>query len=172
MRWHRTWVYNRSGISLIECSLVLLLVTVLVFLSVTHAQFFNRMVLRSELERLYSTCYYLQRRAMINNESITLTLDCYANSYAYEKSVHHLPSRVCFGSIPGVKGPPSSPQKIITKSITFEGGSITFHPTGVIQSGTIYMVDHERSCAYALSCSVAQVSHLRKYQYTGEWTLI
>ena len=60
----------------------------------------------------------------------------------------------------------------IEKAITFPGYAIHFYPTGIISSGTVYLVDKKKKCMYALSNAVSQVSYLRLYRYDGRWKLI
>ncbi len=109
---------------------------------------------------------------MINNEPTTLTFEPNENKYSYDTVEYQLPRNVCFGTAKGAKGPPSNPYKMIANPITFKGNSITFHPNGIIKSGTIYLCDSKRNYNYALSCSVAQVSYIRKYQYSDGWQLL
>ena len=130
------------------------------------------MVVRAELEHLYSVSYYLQRRALMLHKPQTITFDIQTNSYQANGKKYRLPSHVRFGTADGVKGPPSSPNALIKQPITFVKNSITFHPDGVIQAGAIYLTDVGKHCTYALSCSVSSVSYLRKYQYTDGWHLI
>ena len=102
----------------------------------------------------------------------TLYCDRNSNSYRYKNSMHILPASVCFGTAPGVKGPPSSPDFVISNPVTFKDSAIIFYPDGVIQAGAIYLTDNRKRCTYALSCAVSKVSYLRKYQYTNRWDLI
>ena len=43
------------------------------------------------------------------------------------------------------------------------------YPDGIIQSGTVYVIDSSKKCMYALSSPISQVSYLRKYSYNGKW---
>lgn len=163
---------NKNGFSLIELSIVIALIALLAFLSHAHIGFFNRMLVRAELEHLYTVCYCMQRRALMYNKPQTVQFDLKNGTYATEQCTYRLPSHVIFGTAAGVKGPPSSPNALIAEPITFKNNKITFHADGVIQPGAIYLTDTSRGCSYALSCSVAQVSYLRKYQYNGAWKII
>jgi len=165
-------VSNRSAFSLIELLIVVALISILVLLTGAHSSFLSRMLVRAELEHLYSASYYLQRKALMVYAPQTLSFDLKNNSYQMDEKTYRLPSQVQFGTAQGVKGPPSSSHSEIQKPVTFKGDSITFYPDGVIQSGAIYLTDANRSCTYALSCAVSAVSYLRKYQYTNGWHLI
>ena len=69
-------------------------------------------------------------------------------------------------------GSPGSPTHRIEKAITFPGSKIHFYPTGIISSGTAYLVDKNKQYMYALSNAVSQVSYLRFYRYDGGWKLL
>ncbi len=130
------------------------------------------MVVRAELEHLYSVSYYMQRRALMLHVPQTLTFDVPKKMYHANGKSYRLPAHVQFGTAQGVKGPPSSPKETIQSPITFKNKSITFYPDGVIQSGAVYLTDVSKQCTYALSCAVSSVSYLRKYQYTDAWNII
>jgi len=141
-------------------------------LSGAHATFLNRMVVRAELEHLYALSYYLQRKALMLHQPQQLTFDIKHHTYQANNKTYRLPAHVRFGVASGVKGPPSTPEKLIVNPVTFPEHTVTFHSDGVIQAGTVYLTDTNRQCTYALSCSVSAVSYLRKYQYTNAWHLI
>lgn len=149
-----------------------MLIAILAFLVGSSSAFLTRMMVRAELEHLYTVCYYLQRRAMMLNKSQVLTLNSARNSYSTPDRSYNLPSHVQFGASSGAKGPPSAPEHVISNPITFQDNTIVFHPDGVIKPGALYLTDTSRQCTYALSSAVAQVSYLRKYQYTGSWQII
>ncbi len=149
-----------------------MLFTILALLSGAHIAFLQRIVTRSELEQLYTTCYMLQRSAMMLHKPQTLIFDIQNNSYRYKKTDYRLPSQVKFGVATGVKGPPSSPDYVITKPVTFKENTITFHPDGIMQAGAVYLTDRHQRYTYALSCAVGHVSYLRKYQYTHKWCAV
>ncbi len=174
MKKYLQWLRQtkKKGFSLIELSIVITLLAILVFISHAQLTFLNRMMVRAELEHMYTVCYYLQRRALMLNKPQTLTFDCAARTYKTAQQTYRLPAHVQFGTAAGVKGPPSSPDSIVSSPITFKSHSITFYADGVIKPGAIYLTDTNKSCTYALSCAVAQVSYLRKYQYNNGWQII
>lgn len=174
LRWP-LWRYklqSQSGFTLIECCLVVVLLSFVLFLTGSHAKFLHRLMVRTELEHLYTTCYYLQRKAMITHKQQKLTFEPDKKSYRYGMIRHYLPSHVCFGCPDGAQGPPAYPKKLITNPITFKSNALTFAPSGVLQSGTVYLCDRAREHGFALTCAVAQVSYLRKYQYGQKWELL
>jgi prepilin-type N-terminal cleavage/methylation domain-containing protein len=160
---------QNKGIALIELMMVITLIAIIMMLAGMQSGFLQRMVVRSELDHLYTTCYMLQRSAMMLQQSQTLIFDVPNNTYAYKTTKYCLPISVRFGVAPGVKGPPSTPDKIITHPITFQENKIIFTPDGIIQPGAVYFTDRSGRYTYALSCAVGHISYLRKYQYTGTW---
>ncbi|EKD48944.1 MAG: hypothetical protein ACD_64C00062G0007 [uncultured bacterium] len=163
---------NRAAFSLVELIIVIALIALLAMLCAAHSSFLTRMLVRAELEHLYSVSYYLQRKALMLHVPQTISFDIQNNRYDADGKTYRLASQVKFGTAHGVKGPPSQPNTVIHTPITFTGNSITFYPDGVIQSGAVYITDANRSVTYALSCAVSSVSYLRKYQYTDAWHII
>lgn len=157
------------GFSLVEVMVSMALFILLVGLVIANTSFLNRYLVRAELDKMYTVFRYLQKTAMVSGQEQVLEFDVKKNRYMCGKRVFTLPSQVVFGVLPDVKGPPSAPQKIITKSITFRGKKVRFNKAGIIKSGTIYITDKAKHVMYAMSCSVAQASYLRKYAYHGKW---
>ncbi len=86
--------------------------------------------------------------------------------------VHKLVQNVHFGVIPGVAGPPAEPHESLSHAITFVQHKIIFHPTGVIQSGSAYLVDKDKQILYAVTVAVSGVSYVRLYKYDQQqWHL-
>lgn len=109
---------------------------------------------------------------MIAQKPQKLTFEPDKKSYRYGMMRHYLPTHVCFGYPDSAHGPPAYPEKLITNPITFKNNILSFAPTGVLQAGTVYLCDKTHMHAYALTCAVAQVSYLRKYQYNEKWELV
>ena len=162
----------KDGFALIELIITLGLVSIVIGLSFGTITFLQNMTLRSEINQLYTTCLHAQRCAQMTNKPQTIFIDLKNNCYCYNAFTHHLSTHVYFGIIPGVKGPPSSPHKELTKPTTFKNECITFSPHGIIESGTLYLVSQSKSVLYALSSPIAPYSYLRRYHYNGTWQLI
>ena len=163
---------NKTGLPinrLVELLVTVSLVAIIVTIGAINLSFMNKSLVRSEMDSLYSLCTYLQRKAMATNTKQVIQFDVINNSYAYDNVSRKLPRQIRFGFLPGVKGPPASARLLIQSPVSFKGKKIIFHPDGIIQPGTIYLVDDTKQSMYALSCSVAQVSYLRIYQYAGTW---
>jgi len=158
-----------SGFVLFELILVLGLLVIIIGLAMVNLSFLNRHLVATETEKLYATCLYMQRCAMVSGQEQQLAFDTQAQTYMYGVTRESLPVGVSFGFIPGVKGPPSSPSTPIHAAVTFTGSKISFYPNGLIQAGTVYLVDDKKQCMYALSCPVSQVSYVRRYHYANGW---
>jgi len=163
---------SEGGFSLIELVITVALCALVVTLMVVNVSFLNRSVIRVEVNKLYTACMYVRQCALTTHQEQTLIFNKKNNSYSFDGRVEHLSSSVTFGVIPGAKGPPSSPQKLLSSPITFKKDRIVFYPDGVISSGTVYLTDYQRQSLYALSNGIAQISYLRKYLYTGRWQLM
>src|SRR5579863_10154908 len=105
------WTCNSSAsaFTLIECCVVVMLIGVVLFLTGAQTTFLHRMLVRTELEHLYTTCYYLQRKAMLTQQPQKLIFQETDNAYSYGAERHCLPVHVCFGYPPGAQGPPAHP---------------------------------------------------------------
>lgn len=162
-------MYYRDGYSLIELLVVLSLFVVGITVMIQHKNYLHRMVVRSELEKLYTTCAYLRAKAVADNKELILHFDQDKHRYSYGSVTECLSKLVKFGFLKGTKGPPSTAHRLITSPVTFVKQQITFYPTGIIQSGTIYLIDRNETVMYALTNSVSHVSFLRRYRYDGAW---
>lgn len=168
LRWLQS-KYNYAGFSLIELCIALAILATLVALSYAQISFIDRIVARAELEQLYTICSYLRQTAMAQNKSQYLVFDTTNHQYHYGTYSYRLDSHVHFGAASYAKGPPSEPTRAIIHPVTFPDNRITFHANGIIEPGTVYLTTRKKQHTYALSCAVAQVSYLRKYQYTDRW---
>ncbi len=162
---------QKKAFTLLELLIVLALMLFILMLSVGQLHFCKRGYARSELDGLYQACLYMQRHAMLVGKTCCVDLGIESNHYTCKGQQHQLAQGVSFGAPPGVKGPPSSPKKMLTKVCTFKNNCISCSKDGVISAGTVYIIDAQGSL-YALTASVAPYSYLRKYRYAGKWQLI
>lgn len=160
---------RKHGFSLIEVMISLALFVFLATLCIVHGSYLQRLLVRSEIEKMYAICMYAQRYAILSNQTHVLIFDVKGQKYCFNGRTESLPRGVRFGSLPGVCGPPSTPHSKIKEPITFHAQRIVFHPDGIIQPGAVYLVDSEYRYMYAMSSAVAQVSYLRKYEYAAGW---
>lgn len=163
---------NKTGASLVELLVVCTAIVLLAGLSIQYLSIIQRSAVRTEAALLYTACRFMQRLACATQQEQRLILDPIHNSYRYHGIEHRLHHQVQFGFMPNTKGPPASPEYLVHKPITFVDNAIIFYPTGIISAGTIYITDAHRSCCYALSNGVAQVSCLRMYIYKKSWEMI
>lgn len=164
--------WKTFGFTLIELMITVALCALVLTLTFVNVSFLNRGIVRSEAEKLYSACMYLQQCALTNNAQQELMFDREENKYTYAGRTETLHAPVEFGVMPHIKGPPSSPSHPIKSPITFNERKILFYPDGIISSGTVYLTDRKKQFLYALSSGIGSVSHLRVYRYTGKWELM
>lgn len=161
-----------SGFTLIELMVVICLFAVIATLSMMQISFLDSTIVHTQLDKLATVCQYLQQKAIVSNEEQLLTFDTKKNEYYNDKIHEKLPWQVVFGYPPSLQGPPGGPTGLVTKAVTFPAQQIRFYPTGIISSGTVYLVDAKKQCAYALSNAVSQISYLRMYRYDRSWKLL
>lgn len=160
------------GFTLIEIVIVLGLISLLSVVGFVDLGLLDRQRIRIELEKLETICRYLQQKAMTNNNTEHLVFDVKNKSYSFENTTQILPFPVQFGNVPGALGPPSSPSHAISSPVTFTNNRIEFLPSGIIQSGTVYLTDNQKRYSYALSSPINDVSYLRTYVYASKsWRL-
>jgi prepilin-type N-terminal cleavage/methylation domain-containing protein len=164
-------MYSRKAFTLIEVMVVISLLMLFSSFAIMHISFFDTTVVRLELDKLMAACLYMQQLAIATNEEKHLVFDEQKSAYYFDTYSEKLSQRVRFGFLRGVNGPPGSPIDTIEKAITFPLKRISFYPTGIISSGTVYFVDRKKQVLYALSNAVSHVSYLRLYSYTGAWNL-
>ena len=165
---------SHKAFSLIELLITLALVAIIVTFTVPRTSFFARFLVQAEINKLHAVFSYLQQRAIAGNEEQELLFDLKNNTYRFktiqgEITIQKLPKSVRFGFLPGVKGPPSHPDKPIEIAATFPitNGipAAKFMTNGKITPGTVYVVDEREQCLGALTCPISQVSNIRKYTY-------
>lgn len=161
-----------KGFTLLEMVVVLALITIGALLTIPIFRIFDQLMVRTEVDVIYLAIKSLEQKAVTSGNQQELIFDEKNNSYTAEGVVYHLHSPAIFGIVEKVAGPPSKPQKIITKPINFPDNKLIIFSDGVIQAGTIYITDKEKKYFYALTCPVSDISYLRRYVYNGHWTLL
>ncbi len=163
---------GKQGFSLVELMIVVALVALLSGLTLWNMRMFSGLVVRADIEKLYTVCMYLRQKAVSTRTEQLLEFDQLNNAYRYDGTVEHLSTAATYGFVEDVMGPPSAPHKTITTYSSFDSSHIVFYPDGIIQSGTLYITDKDKKMLYALTSGVGQVSFLRKYRYDGSWHLL
>jgi len=171
----------KMGFSLLELLVTLALITLVFTITIPRFLFFNSLIMHNEINKLFVTFTYLQQKAIASNHEQELRLCPHDNSYSYQQNQKTVTTTLAhivhFGFLKEVKGPPSSPKTPITHPITFKQNAekkyvVTFFPDGNVSPGTIYVVDRKQKIMNALTCSMAPVSYIRKYNYTdGRWNV-
>lgn len=162
----------KSGFSLIEMMVVITLIALVVVMVRINSNFLSSYIIRAQIEQLFSTCHRARQSALAYNRTECIEFDLHANTYRWAGSVRQLPRGIRFGYLPATKGPPANPTTLLHKPITFAGDHITCYPDGIIQSGTVYLVDDNATMMYAISNAVSAVSYLRIYAYHDGWKLV
>ncbi len=161
---------KKKAFTLVELLVVVALICMLAGLTVHQFTFMQGHV-RSELDGLYQACLYMQRHALVTRQQQILTLDLDQHRYQFNGRNYKLAKGVQFGIIPA-KGPPSSPNKHLTKACTFKNDQIIFYPDGIIDSGSVYLTNENHDLLYALTVAVSPYSYLRTYCYADTWRLL
>lgn len=162
-------VSHKSGFSLIELLIVLLIMASTATIGIYSLHFLDRSRIKNELHLLHNTCMYLQRKAIATRQEQELTFNRAHNSYSFDQSTHQLPACMQFGTRTGIMGPPSSAKHPIATPITFAQEHITFYPDGTVQAGAVYLTDQRKQLQYALTCGVAQIVYIRLYEHIEQW---
>lgn len=164
--------HHNNAFSLIELTIVLMIVVVIAFLGGAHMGFISRMLVVNDMQHIKIMCERARTMAVATGVEQKIVIDELARTCVFDNHVHRLASSVCFGVMPGVKGPPSKPTYLLEKPITFDHNQINFYSDGIVSSGTLYLTDRKKNYQCALSCGVSETSLLRMYRYEhGKWVL-
>lgn len=173
---------RKSAFSLIELMLSITIILILFLIAAPKLSFMDDYFLYREQDVLCATIAYVQHKAIATNQSQILSFDLNKNSYTYsypkskiqtDKLLHG----VSFGFLSGTKGPPSKPEALVTKAITFdikkEIPKIICLPNGAITSGTIYLLDKKKIKMIAVTIGITEIASIRKYAYEGNrWVML
>jgi prepilin-type N-terminal cleavage/methylation domain-containing protein len=162
-------IKNHNGFSLIEILVAIIIVTVIATIGLANFTHYRKNMVLTELMTLANTVIEAQHEAMIRNTPQTITFYPEQKKYSWDGLTHTLNPAVMFGIIPGVKGPPSTPTTFISNPITFKNNQLIAHPDGIIDPGTVYLVDSSQKFMYAITIGISQVSYLRTYRYETGW---
>ena len=166
--------YLKKAFSIIELFVVIAAIAILFAVTVPRFSFVNRFVLQNEVDKLFTVFSFLQQKAIATNQEQEIIFNLTDNSYLHnlkdgkEAVCYKLPEVVKFGFLEGVKGPPSSPTKLIKNVVTFKGNKVIFFNDGKIQPGTVYLIDKDEKNMMSVTCPVSQVSCIRKYKHEGK----
>lgn len=168
----------RNAFTFLEMLIVIAIVIILCAITIHSFGDDDRTLMLQELEKIEVILLYLQQRAMATQQAQSLIITTTAQTYMYGRARHVLPARICFGYVPTAYGPPGNPTAPLTQVATFPAVNpstyiLKIFPNGKMSSGALYMRNYSGTRLGALTCTVSQVSYLRKYMYdSGQWVLL
>ncbi|MFA5306356.1 MAG: type II secretion system protein [Candidatus Babeliales bacterium] len=168
----------RNAFTLLEMLVVITITIILCAITIHSFGDDDRTLILQELEKMEVILRYLQQRAMATQRVQSLVITTTAQTYSYGAARQILPPRICFGYLATAYGPPGNPTAPLTHVATFPAVNPTtfilkIFPNGKMSSGALYMRNYGGTRLGALTCTVSQVSYLRKYMYdSGQWVLL
>ena len=168
-----------KSFSLVELLAVVFVMIILLSFTTQKFLFFNKFILKNEVDRIFTLFSYLQQKAITSNTQQEIIFNLQNDSYLMnlQSKENKLASVVRFGFLPNSYGPPSDPKKTIKDAITFKKiednkFKVTFCSDGKIETGSIYFVDKDYKYMLAITIPVSNVSYIRKYEYkNGKWLI-
>lgn len=164
-----------KSFSLIELLAVIFVIIILLIFTAPKFSFFNKFILKNEVDKIFTLFSYLQQKAIASNTQQEIIFNLQEDSYLMnlQSKKNKLAYIVKFGFLSNSYGPPSDPTKLIQDAITFKKIAenkfkLIFHPDGKIEPGSIYFVDKDYKNMLALTIPVSNVSYIRKYEYKNE----
>lgn len=161
---------NTSGVLLIQVMIMVFTLSLLVGITASYFNYFDKIILLVELDKLYNFIILNSKIAALTQQDLIITFDIISGSYNIHninKSI--LCNKVKFSFLEDVLGPPAEPTKKLTEAITFPKKRIILYKNGTISSGAIYLIDINKKHLCALTSSIAQIGSLRKYYYKNSW---
>lgn len=159
-----------SGFSLVEVSIVFALLGCIMLLSMHFFTLSDRIIVRLEMDALYTLFTNLARRAVLAQQPQKIEFDMQHHQYRIlpEDQTVELSQHVRFAVPEGLQ------RSGYNKPITFLGDTVVFYTDGKVKPGAVYMSDIVGKCSYGITCGVAQISYIRRYVYDGKhgWILM
>lgn len=166
-----------ASFSLLELLVVIAILIAILLIAFPSFNFLEEAILKQELDILYSTFCFTQKKALASNKEQTIIFDTTNNSYSYKSlsntdNSYKLPKEVSFGFLQGSMGPPSNPKNLIKSAITFEKKGhkfeAKFFANQAISPGSIYLINLKKSKMVALTVPISQISLIRKYFFKNK----
>lgn len=162
------------GISLLEVVLSVALLMLILTMSMPLFVMHKRLFVKAELENIYGLMLYLQRKASVECSIQTLVFNTSNTTYSINNTAatSKLAQDVIFAQ-PRFTHNKSFKRDQLERPTSFKNGTVYFYPDGTITAGTLFLTDSKHSCAYALTCGVAQIGFIRKYRFSGDtWAIL
>lgn len=161
------------GFIFFEIGLVLSLIIIISSLALVHFSFFERQLLKTEVQKLSQFIWFCVQRAQVAGVEKAIIFDLENNSYACDQYQEKLARGIAFGFIPDAVGPPSRPTNKLTTPLSFSNNRIIVRPDGTMEAGAIYVTNNAHNLMYAVTTPVTSVSYIRNYRYhNNQWQLI
>lgn len=185
-----------KAFTLIELLIAMSIVFIIASMSLPRLNIQTRRALLFELNSLSLIISLLQQKALASNQSQQIIIDTNTHSYTFPGKTkgrsYTLTQPLLFGFIDTIKGPPASPKRFITQSITFQqdytnlmhhskvakGGpegifTITCAADGKLPSGSIYVIDQKKTIMGAVTVGIGEINALRIYLHeNNHWEAI
>lgn len=176
---------KQKSFSLIEIFISLFLLALILIIAIPNTAFFEKEILKSETEKLFSVMLFLQQKAIATNKPQKILLNTSKNQYSYETfnktNIIQLNDKISFDFLKDCQGPPADPKNIITKPITFplvknttDTFVINFFCNGKLNAGTIYLINKKNNYMMAITTPISNISFIRKYYLLqkNKWRLL
>lgn len=158
----------KNGFLLVECMLLIGLISLLAGLSFSLIAVFERVLLRLEIDLLVNTIEAQRAMAVIGNKDVAITFDSTSSAYSVDSTTHVFSQTVSFLYPPNGYGPPSAPVDLIKKPVSFVNSQLICFANGAMSSGVLYIGSPKQRCFYAISSSIGEWGVLRLYIYKNE----
>ena len=122
----------------------------------------------AELDRLYTVIRYLQRKALLDGTTYSVTFDGKLGSYRAD-TIWHLDKSVRIGIPPGILGPPSKPKEQISHGCSWPKNTLEIYPMGSLSAGAVYLSDIKGRYIVALTVDASEITGIRRYYYDKTW---
>lgn len=159
---------NKSGATLWELLLYGTLIAIVYAGAIQITWVWQHSLLYAQVHAICMLCNYARQCALHSLSGKVVFFDIKTNSCRCEEMQEQLAPGICFGTASIVYGPPRNPIKVVHKPVTFVGERMVCYPSGIMQSGTVYLTDCYKRATYAISNAVSTFSHMRMYHWNGK----
>ena len=159
---------NKHGATIWELLVYGTLIAIVYAGAIQMTWIWQHSLLYAQVHTICMLCNYARQCALHSLAGQTVFFDIKKNSCRYGEIEEKFAPGIYFGTASTVYGPPRSPTKIVQKPVTFVGEKMVCYPSGIMQSGALYLTDCYKRATYAISNAVSTVSHMRIYRWNGK----